>query len=394
METRQVTGEPVPNDTQAPMLIGATGSLLLVAILLLFARLWSRLGPISNLGMEDWTVVGATVYPTMQNTKKITKANKTNPYQILAMVKFLLVILACSHGFGRHALFVTQSDRSSAFRLLFACQVIWYWSITLVKLSVALLLLRLKPGRAWRIFLFSTMGVLVLSAMVQTIFQFLQCQPFRSYWDPSVFFSKGGVKCVPERAINGNIIAGSAVHVSTDLIFSFVPITFIRKLNRPRGEKIILGVLMGLGLFASSFAILRTVGLQAFETSKDLFRTSVMLTLWAMLEQEVALIAATIPTLKSIMQRSLVKIGRFFYDQDTETQVWNRLVQLGFLGTADDEFSKSRLSTKRKPSKPDIQLASFGSPTVPRKWKDEFGDTIEDGVVVGDIGLKTVRAGV
>lgn len=234
------------------------------------------------------------------------------------------------------------------------------------------------------------MGVLGLNAVVQTFFQFLQCRPFSSYWDPSVFF-RGVVKCVPQRVIFGNIIAGSSVHVSIDLIFSFVPITFIWNLNRPRGEKIVLGVLMGLGLFASAFAILRTVGLNAFYTSTDIFRTAVRPTLWAMLEQEVALIAASIPTLKSFMQRSLVRIGKFFYDQDTETQVRNRLVELGFLAVDDDEFSSLKMSTRRKPSKPDIHVASFGSPTTQRKWRDEFGDTIEEGSVSGDADLRAVR---
>ncbi|KAF1848086.1 uncharacterized protein K460DRAFT_364085 [Cucurbitaria berberidis CBS 394.84] len=303
------------------------------------------------------------------------------------MAKYCLICIACAYGFGRHAEFIPQASRTAALRLSFICQVIWYWSITLVKLSVALLLLRLKPGRAWRNFLFSIMGVLLLNATVQTFFQFLQCRPFSSYWDPSTFFRPGGVKCVPRSVIIGNIIAGSAVHVSTDLIFSFVPIIFIRKLHRPREEKIFLGVLMGLGLFASSFAILRTVWLQSFYTSTDVFRTNVMATIWAMLEQEVALIAATIPTLKSFMQRSLVKVGGFFYDQDTETQARNRLVELGFLGTNNDEFSHSKMGMKRKASKPDLEMASIGNLTDSRKLKDDFGDPIENGRVTGDIGL-------
>ena len=271
---------------------------------------------------------------------------------------------------------------------MFICQFIWIWSITLVKLSVALLLLRLKTGRMWKIFLFVTMGVLILNAIVQASFQFLQCRPFSSYWDPSAYARPGGVKCIPPRAIIGNIIAGSAVHVSTDLIFSFIPITFIRKLNRPRREKIFLGVLMGLGLFASSFAILRTVALQTFYTSTDIFRTSVMMTTWAMLEQEVALIAATIPTLKSLMQQSLIKIGNFFYERDTETKVRNHLVELGYLGPEDD-LSKSRM----KASKLDVDVASIGSPRATRKKKDEFGDTLVDGRPIRDGGSRAAGIG-
>lgn len=268
-------------------------------------------------------------------------------------------------------------------RLLFVTQVIWYWDIALAKLSVALLLMRLKPTRAWRIFLWTVMGILILTATLQTFFQFLQCRPFRVYWDPSVF--RTGVRCVPQRVVTGNIIAGSSVHVLVDLIFSFIPITFIRKLHRPRGEKIFLGVLMGLGLFASSFAILRTVGLQAFYKERDILRASVMPTIYATLELEVALIAATMPTLKSFMQRSLIAIGHYFYDQESETQIRGKMVDLGFLEKYESE-SLSRPATRmgRKPSKPDV--------LVFKRPRDQCGDTIGDHTVVDDIGLNKVAS--
>lgn len=337
------------NDTQAPMLLGISGSLLLIALLLISARIWSRMRPTPKLHADDWTAIAATV---------------------LASAKYVVVCLACSYGFGRRAEFVSPGSRVSAMRLIFICQVIWYWSIALVKISVALLLLRIKPSRAWRIFLYGTIVMLLVTAVVQTCFQFLQCRPFKSYWDPSAFIT-GRVRCIPPNAITGNIIAGSAVHISTDLIYSFIPIAFIRKLNRPRGEKIFLGVLMGLGLFASTFAFLRTVGINKFYASQDIFRISVMPTLWAMLEQEVALIAATIPTLKNFMQRSLIKLGQSFYDAESETQVRDRLVGMGFLETGPS-------TTKRKPSAPEVDVATFGSPVRNRGRKDEYGDTVQE----------------
>lgn len=307
------------------------------------------------------------------------------------MAKYILVCIACAYGFGRRAKFVPQENRSNSLRLIFICQVIWYWSITLVKLSVALLLVRLKTTRGWRIFLFSIMGVLILNATLATFFQFLQCQPFSVYWDPSAF-KNGDVKCIPRGAITGNIIAGSAVHVSTDLIFSFMPVTFIRKLNRPRREKIFLGLLMGLGLFAALFAILRTVGLQTFYKSEDIYRTSVLPTLWAMLEQEVAQIAANIPTLKSFLQRSLVQIGQFFYDESTETELRKRLVELGLLELSDDDF-QSPLGKEmgKKSSKPDMEMSYVGSPQSPRNIRNQHDNKAEDMVAEGGTGSRTFK---
>ncbi|KAL1593685.1 hypothetical protein SLS60_010417 [Paraconiothyrium brasiliense] len=213
-------------------------------------------------------------------------------------------------------------------RYLFISQLFWYWSVTLAKLSVAFLLLRLKQTRPWRYFLYLVMGVTVSAAIVQTCFQFLQCRPFSVFWDPRVFRS---VQCFRRSIIDGNIIVFSSIQVGLDLIFSFIPITFVRKLKRPRHEKIFMCVLMGLGLFASSLAVVRTLTLQEYYTTPDLFRTNVTIALYAVLELELALIAATMPTLKSFMERALVKVGLWFYDEKSEGHVRGELVKLGLL---------------------------------------------------------------
>ena len=184
------------------------------------------------------------------------------------------------------------------------------------------------------------------------------------------------MRCFNPRIINGNIVAFSSVQVALDLIFSFIPITFIRKLNRPRREKVIMCVLMALGIFASFAAIVRTMTLQNFYTTTDIFRTGVTTTLWAVIEQQVALIAATIPTLKSFMEQTLVKVGLFFYDEGTETQVRDKLVHLGFLGE-DDVLKKAESSN----DKPGASFATIGSPREDNKRRgkefDDLGSMLE-----------------
>jgi hypothetical protein len=154
------------------------------------------------------------------------------------------------------------------------------------------------------------------------------------YWDPRVF-STGEVRCFRRSVINGNIVAFSSVQVGLDLVLSFIPITFIRKLNRPRREKIFMCFLMGLGLFASCAAIIRTMTLQGFYTTGDMFRYNVTVSLWAVVEQQIALIAATIPTLKAFLEMSLVRLGLYFYDEGSEEQVRNKLVAFGLLGEGE-----------------------------------------------------------
>jgi len=283
------------------------------------------------------------------------------------------------NGLGRHTRFVPFPQRLAALRLLFISQVFWYWSITLVKLSVALLLLRLKHTRPWRIFLYSLIVLSLLAVIVQTCFQFLQCQPFSVYWDPRVFrTTPGGVRCFRRAIINANIITFSSIQVGLDLVFSFIPIIFIRKLNRPRREKIFMCVLMGLGLFASCAAIVRTLSLQSFYTNSDSFRSNVGVVLCAVLEVQFALIAATIPTLKAFMERSLVRFGLRVYDENTEEQVRGELVKLGFLGHGEVLVKDESVVVDRRPSAASTKSDVFGTPESAKRAKDQWGDSIAD----------------
>ncbi|KAF2021145.1 hypothetical protein BU24DRAFT_404190 [Aaosphaeria arxii CBS 175.79] len=335
--------------TMAPILLGVGGGLLFISICLLAARLWSRMRPRTRLHSDDWTVIAATT---------------------LAIANYIITSAAVISGLGRRQRFVSFARRRTAMELIFIGQVVWYWSILLVKISVACLLLRVKrSSRPWRIGLYSLITLLVGATIVQTCFQFLQCRPFQVYWDPREN-RKGRVECFDRSIINGNIVAFSSLQVATDLLYSFIPITFIRKLHLPRREKVFMCVLMGLGLFASCAAIIRTMTLQEFYNSRDLFRTNVSITLWATVEQQFATIAATLPTLKAFFERALVRIGSFFYDEGSETQVRGRLVQFGLLG--EDDVVERPMA--RKPS----TLDSPGTGARDRKVRDEFGDTMSD----------------
>ncbi|KAL5464945.1 hypothetical protein PMIN06_000898 [Paraphaeosphaeria minitans] len=292
---------------QGPILLGVGSALLLISILLLAARLWSRLHPVYRLKIDDWTVLAAT---------------------ILGIVHYFLLVISVLNGLGRRTFSVPAAGRSTAMRYLFISQVFWYWSVTLIKLSVALLLLRLKQTRPWRSFLYLIMAIAISAAIVQTCFQFLQCRPFSVFWDPRGFRS---AVCFRRSIIDGNIIVFSSIQVALDIIFSFIPIMFVRKLKQPRREKIFMCVLMGLGLFASIAAIVRTLMLQEYYITPDMFRSSVTITLYAVIEQHLALMAATVPTLKSFMETTLVRVGLRFYHEKSEGHVRGKLVKLGLL---------------------------------------------------------------
>ncbi|OCL04461.1 hypothetical protein AOQ84DRAFT_247344, partial [Glonium stellatum] len=272
--------------SMAPLLLGLVGTLQIISLGLLIARTWTRTHPTVRLGWDDLTIFVATLIGT------------TN---------YLMLLVATFHGYGRHTAFVSLPQRMIAGRLVYWAQILWCWSITLVKMSIAFLLLRFKTTRAWKWFLHAIITALWISAVVNNIFQFLQCQPYSVYWDPTIFKHQK-VRCWSHTTIDAGIIGFSAVTVTTDVIFSLIPLTFITTLRRPTREKVAIILLMALGLTASAASIARIIQLRGFYTSTDLFYKNTTLSLFAMMEQQLGLIAATIPTLKSLFERLIAKI--------------------------------------------------------------------------------------
>jgi hypothetical protein len=62
-----------------------------------------------------------------------------------------------------------------------------------------------------------------------------------------------------------------ALLVATDFIIALLPIVFIRQLNRPVRDKVVLSILMGCGLLATAVGIGKIVCYQRNAAIKDLF---------------------------------------------------------------------------------------------------------------------------
>jgi hypothetical protein len=89
-----------------------------------------------------------------------------------------------------------------------------------------------------------------------------------------------------------------------------MPITFLRKMNKPRVEKFLIGFLMALGLMASAAVIIKSVyGALNLDAGTDILPKSLYISLWAKLEELLGIIAACAPALKSPAERLLRHLG-------------------------------------------------------------------------------------
>ncbi|KAF2183595.1 hypothetical protein K469DRAFT_739715 [Zopfia rhizophila CBS 207.26] len=278
------TISPGPDVNSAPKLLGITGALYIIALFVYGARMYARLRPRLNLGWDDYAITLAIG---------------------LAVPEWGCIVASVRHGVGRHNLYVQPAQQVSARHWIFAAEMPWVLVIMSIKISIACLLLRIRRSKRWVIFLYIMIAVQIASCLAGFLTQLLQCIPMRAIWDPST----PGAKCVKRHSLYIFVYFNSAIVIITDIIFALLPIFFIRKINRPVREKIVLYILMGMGLFATATSSIKISVVNHYGMTGDELWDVVELYLWSTLEEQIGIIAACLPCLKPLLERALGRLG-------------------------------------------------------------------------------------
>jgi hypothetical protein len=183
----------------------------------------------------------------------------------------------------------------------------WAWSTGLVKISIACMLLRFSQGKRWRLLLYFMVALNIVLIGYSGIFGLFRCIPYRTIWD-----FRGEVKvkkCFTQEVSVASQYVAAACNVSTDVVFSLVPRTFLGKIRRPLREKVVIGGLMALGLIASGFSLARAVITAHPHLVHNIDALINTIGLLSCLEVQTSLIAACIPTLRSTSKKILQRLG-------------------------------------------------------------------------------------
>lgn len=92
----------------------------------------------------------------------------------------------------------------------------------------------------------------------------------------------------------------SGFNIITDIIILALPIKTLLGINRPGREKIALICVFGVGTFATIVAIVRLHTIYTYTLADDLFKHSILVNLWSIIEINVAVVCASVPALKPL----------------------------------------------------------------------------------------------
>ena len=223
----------------------------------------------------------------------------TNGSQVLAVICQAFITTGVYYGTGRHLATLHPIGGSVALKMNYLSQCFALASICVGKLSVSYLLFRImgptrSAVRAW--FLYMLMALLIAINVATVGIIFGQCTPTRKLWEPSI-----SGHCLPAKLQPDYSYFQGAFSGLSDLVLALFPTVIIWNLKMKLHVKIGIGSAMGLGVFASAAAIVKTYELRLLNAKSDFTYVTVGLIIWFSTEMYVIIIAACVPTLRPLL---------------------------------------------------------------------------------------------
>jgi hypothetical protein len=149
------------HDDKGPTLLVLTCILTSLAVTTTSLRCWVRWGN-RQLGLDDGAMAVTTV---------------------LAVVRMSIQIISVHYGNGKHRGYVSDHDYKIVNKLTWATQVLLFPTICLMKVSICVLILRIKDTRALRYILGAVITGLVLTNFECLLVLLAECSPLDAYWN-------------------------------------------------------------------------------------------------------------------------------------------------------------------------------------------------------------------
>ncbi|KAJ6098360.1 hypothetical protein N7499_002734 [Penicillium canescens] len=241
----------------------------------------------------------------------------------LSIIAAAFVSYSVTLGLGRHTAAVIAEHGQERLALTAYWQILGYpfniGSFSFPNISIAILISNLLDRNPWRTGCLYAMTILQVVLSIISIFViFFQCTPTAALWDPSV---KG--TCWSTKVFNDYSYWVSAYTTLTDIILAVVPIRAFWNLQMRFSTKLGICIMMGLTLLSAIVTVVKATYLHLFTDRTDPLFNVVPLVLWGLVEQNVVIVAACIPTLRPFFRKT-------FESKSSHSDTGNPSSGLGF----------------------------------------------------------------
>ncbi|KAI1633662.1 hypothetical protein F4809DRAFT_622384 [Biscogniauxia mediterranea] len=218
-------------------------------------------------------------------------------------------------GMGKHAWDIPPDELSYVVKINFIGNPFGIMAYSFPNISVAILLERLMaPNKLRTVGLYTLVGLQVVIAAISCVLLFTQCTPSEHLWNPAV-----PAECFPAGTVSEYSYFVGSFTAFTEIVLGIVPIAGFWNLQLPTKTKVSLCFLMCCTIFSAICSIIKTTKLDQLSNLGDFTYGTVDLIIWAIVEANVIIIAACMPSLRPFFSSSSRK------QQISESRPWFRL---------------------------------------------------------------------
>ncbi|KAF5649375.1 monocarboxylate transporter 8 [Fusarium sp. NRRL 52700] len=167
----------------------------------------------------------------------------------------------------------------------------------LTKSSLLTFYLQISPQKWFRRAIFATIAFVVLYTIIIASLLLFGCQPRETAWDPYLFASG---KCI-DYAVMYIIIA--VANIISDIVLFSIPMPMIVRLKMPLGQKIGLGIMLGIATITVTTSIIRMIYLPSLLGALDIPWIAAPANVWSFVEVNLFIICGCMPTFRKFFKR-------------------------------------------------------------------------------------------
>ncbi|KAL4879309.1 hypothetical protein BJY04DRAFT_220165 [Aspergillus karnatakaensis] len=240
-----------------------------------YVRIWAK----KSVGLDDYAALSSA---------------------LLGVAYAGLAVAQTRWGLGLEAEFFPVANEIQFSKMQYAGGPIY--TLALLGFKIALLASYLRIGGFVRAYRMVIMGAIVACVFNQIVFTFVLsfgCKPVAKQWDPSI----------PGTCINtvASYYALAGTSLAFDVIIIALPLPILAKLQLKLRQKILLGLLFGLGFFVTIIQIIRVFTVKNLETYTD----SQPIIIWSIVEISLGVIISCIPTYGPLFRALAIKFPSY-----------------------------------------------------------------------------------
>ncbi|TLD13737.1 uncharacterized protein PgNI_02770 [Pyricularia grisea] len=207
----------------------------------------------------------------------------------------LQIYMVVQHGAGRHSWENTYEDYARFRWMLQACTVLFFVTVALIKISIALFVRRLAVcvSKGWRILVDIFIALLIIYMVVAVLWNVLVCNPTRALWHVEY----AGSLRTPAKCGNVSLMAKvlTYVHVFQGVTLLITPVVILWKIPMDLAKKIRLFVIWWSGAVTVTGGLLQQ--LSPSRPNGDVFYEYTTSLAWTTLDLTMGIVTASLPTL-------------------------------------------------------------------------------------------------